>query len=87
MWSRVFLNWKASIGRGRRQILLTKTMGSQNEARIASQEAEAIHQALRPLANALDNLLPFAGFWPSLQIGTFHRVLNLECPEVSYETL
>ena len=39
---------------------------------------------LKPLAEALDNLLPFVGFWPSLQIGTFHRVLNLKCPEVSY---
>ena len=38
---------------------------------------------LRPLATALDRLLPFVGFWPSLQIGTFHRVLNLKCPEVS----
>ncbi|KAL6716955.1 hypothetical protein ACLMJK_004868 [Lecanora helva] len=39
---------------------------------------------LKPLASALDKLLPYIGFWPSLQIGTFHRVLNLKCPEVSH---
>lgn len=39
---------------------------------------------LRPLTSALDNLLPFSGFWPALQIGTFHRLLSLKCPEVSF---
>ncbi len=39
---------------------------------------------LRSLAEALDKLLPYIGFWPSLQIGTFHRVLNLKCAEVSF---
>ena len=38
---------------------------------------------LRRLAEALNQLLPYTGFWPSLQIGTFHRILNLKCPEVS----
>lgn len=32
---------------------------------------------------SLDALLPFAGLWPALQIGTFHRLLTLRCPEVS----
>ena len=38
---------------------------------------------LKPLSDAFDRLLPYVGFWPSLQIGTLHRVLNLKCPEVS----
>ena len=32
---------------------------------------------------ALDDLLPFTGLWPALQIGTFHRLLSLRCPEAS----
>ncbi|KAL6714243.1 hypothetical protein ACLMJK_007666 [Lecanora helva] len=38
-------------------------------------------QQLQRFAAALDKLLPYVGFWPSLQIGTFHRILNLRCPE------
>ena len=38
---------------------------------------------LRSLSLALDKLLPYIGFWPGLQIGTFHRILNLKCSEVS----
>ena len=41
---------------------------------------------LQPLASALDELLSYVGFWPALQIGTFHRVLNLKCPEVSADS-
>lgn len=41
---------------------------------------------LKCFAEALDRMLPYVGFWPSLQIGTFHRVLNLKCPEVSFIT-
>ena len=37
---------------------------------------------LLPLREALDNLLPIAGLWPALQIGTFRRLLTLKCPEV-----
>ena len=36
------------------------------------------------LQSALDELLPFTGLWPALQIGTFHRLLSLRCPEVSF---
>ena len=38
---------------------------------------------MRGLAHAFDRLLPFTGMWPALQIGSFHRILNLKCPEVS----
>ncbi|KAL8742602.1 MAG: hypothetical protein Q9190_004942 [Brigantiaea leucoxantha] len=31
---------------------------------------------LRPVNNALDKLLPFNGFWPALQIGTFHHFVE-----------
>ena len=31
---------------------------------------------------SLDNLIPFIGLWAALQIGTFHRILTLRCPEV-----
>ena len=37
---------------------------------------------VKQIANELDNLLPYAGFWPNLQIGTFHRILNLKYREV-----
>ncbi len=36
------------------------------------------------LQNAFDDLLPFTGLWPALQIGTFHRLLSLRCPEASF---
>jgi len=31
---------------------------------------------------SLDALIPFAGLWPALLIGTFTRLLDLRCPEV-----
>ena len=31
----------------------------------------------------LDSLIRYRGLWPALQIGTFHRLLSLRCPEVS----
>ena len=39
-------------------------------------------QDLRLFTRALDELLPYVGLWPALHIGTFHRVINLKCPEV-----
>ena len=42
---------------------------------------------LRSLSSALDRLLPYIGFWPGLQIGTFHRILNLKCSEVSHRKI
>ncbi|KAI9736725.1 MAG: hypothetical protein M1834_000929 [Cirrosporium novae-zelandiae] len=36
---------------------------------------------LTELRLAFDKLLPFTGLWPALQIGTFHRLLALKCPE------
>ncbi len=39
------------------------------------------------LQSALDDLLPFTGLWPALQIGTFHRLLSLRCPEASFHVL
>ncbi|KAL2056560.1 hypothetical protein ABVK25_002954 [Lepraria finkii] len=30
---------------------------------------------------SLDDLTPFAGLWPAVQIGTFPRLLKLRCPE------
>lgn len=35
------------------------------------------------LQSSLDDLLPFAGLWPTVELGTFHRILSLRCPEVS----
>ena len=32
--------------------------------------------------DSVDDLIPFAGLWPALFIGTFARLLNLHCPEV-----
>lgn len=32
--------------------------------------------------DSLDALIPFAGLWPALQIGTFSRLSGLHCPEV-----
>ncbi|KAI9799076.1 MAG: hypothetical protein M1833_004270 [Piccolia ochrophora] len=33
------------------------------------------------LSQAFDALLPYVGLWSSLQLGTFHRILTLRCPE------
>ncbi len=35
------------------------------------------------LSVAFDQLLPDVGLWSALQLGTFHRLLTLKCPEVS----
>jgi hypothetical protein len=32
--------------------------------------------------DSLDALIPFAGLWPAILIGTFLRLSNLHCPEV-----
>ena len=40
--------------------------------------------AMQDFQMALDRLLPFIGLWDALQIGTFHRLLTLRCPEVCY---
>lgn len=37
---------------------------------------------LQPIVLALDKLIPFVGLWPTLQLGTLHRLLSLKCPEV-----
>lgn len=34
------------------------------------------------LCEAFDRLLPYIGLWSALQLGTFHRLLTLRCPEV-----
>ena len=48
-------------------------------------EKRAVKDAqTRHLQSALDALLPFTGLWPALQIGTFHRLLALRCPEASF---
>ncbi|KAL9042038.1 MAG: hypothetical protein Q9214_003906, partial [Letrouitia sp. 1 TL-2023] len=36
---------------------------------------------MRELRDGLDSLLPFPALWPALQVGTFHRLLTLRCPE------
>ncbi|KAI9732138.1 MAG: hypothetical protein M1834_004234 [Cirrosporium novae-zelandiae] len=38
-------------------------------------------EALIPLLRAFDTLLDFPGLWPRLQLGTFHRLLTMHCPE------
>ena len=34
--------------------------------------------------SAWDSLLPFPGLWHAVQLGTFHRLLSLRCPEVCF---
>ena len=36
----------------------------------------------RDFERSLDSLIPYRGLWPALQLGTFHRLLALRCPEV-----
>ena len=38
--------------------------------------------AMAAFQSALDALLPYVGLWPAFQIGTFHRLLQMRCPEV-----
>lgn len=65
-----------SVGEGRWLARLTEA--KRKDLKQLQQRDELKH-----LAKALDSLLPYVGFWPDLRIGTFHRVLNLKCPEVS----
>ena len=39
------------------------------------------------LQSVFDELLPFTGLWPALQIKTFHRLLLLRCPKASFPIL
>ena len=39
-------------------------------------------QQMSKFQDALDDLIPYSGLWSALQIGTFHRLLTLRCPEV-----
>jgi Protein of unknown function (DUF3723) len=36
--------------------------------------------------DSLDALIPFAGLWPAVHIGTFGRLFNLHCPEVGFKS-
>ena len=40
----------------------------------------------KAFAESLDSLIDFTGLWPALQLGTFHRLLSLRCPEVGAKT-
>ena len=43
---------------------------------------EAPISPMTKFKKSLNNLIPFIGLWAALQIGTFHRILTLRCPEV-----
>lgn len=58
-------------------------------ARLSESERKNIKQLLtrqnfRIFIHALDELFLYVGLWPVLQIGTFHKVINLKCPEVEF---
>lgn len=36
--------------------------------------------------DSLDALIPFAGLWPAVHIGTFPRLFSLHCPEVGFKS-
>jgi hypothetical protein len=38
--------------------------------------------SMKNFSDALDNLLEFRGLWDEFQIGCFHRLLTIRCPEV-----
>ncbi|MCJ1473162.1 hypothetical protein MMC13_001813 [Lambiella insularis] len=38
-------------------------------------------RAMARFRKQLDSLIPYIGLWSALQIGTFHRLLTLRCPE------
>lgn len=39
-------------------------------------------ERFRSLSEAFDGLIDFTGLWGALQLGTFHRILTLNCDEV-----
>lgn len=49
------------------------------EGRAESPKNPEMHQ----FSEQLDLLIPFRGLWPAFQIGTFHRLLSIRCPQVS----
>lgn len=46
-------------------------------------DLQHLRDKLGPLNDALDSLLPMPGLWPTLQLGTLHRIVTLKCPEVT----
>ncbi|TKA80621.1 hypothetical protein B0A49_04907 [Cryomyces minteri] len=53
-------------------------------ARLSSSKQRDVRKLLTKkdrLRKAFDDLLPFIGLWAPLQLGTFHRILTLNCDE------
>ena len=46
-------------------------------------DIQTLQSRYQAMSKAFDELLPFIGLWPSVQLGTFHRILTLNCEEVS----
>ena len=55
-------------------------------ARLATNSKRRCLQRLEALPGTFleswDDLIPFAGLWPSVKLGTFPRLAKLHCPEV-----
>ncbi|ERF68657.1 hypothetical protein EPUS_05718 [Endocarpon pusillum Z07020] len=45
-------------------------------------DVRQLHERYPHLTEAFDSLLPVIGLWAAVEIGTFHRILTLRCPEV-----
>jgi len=57
-------------------------------ARLSKQKWEAVRRlqtkdSFKALNQAFDSLLDYEGLWPALQIGNLHKILAMQCPEVS----
>ena len=63
--------------------MVVQAVTNQNQRHRSPGEKGGKGSSTRHLQCAFDHLLPFTGFWPALQIGTFHRLLSLRCPEAS----
>ena len=66
--------WKSRLDRGK--------SGSKLNDIAQLLKAASKDEKMKAFLNALDSLLPFRGLWLDFQVGCFHRLLTLRCPEV-----
>ena len=70
-------------GRSERKKWLSRLSATKRRDILQLEKRADKQPATGAFLDALDNLIPYSGLWLALQLGTFHRILSLRCPEVS----
>ena len=71
----------------RRRKWLARLSKSKRDDLIRLEKRAEEDSSMREFRDSLDALIPFTGLWPAMQLGTFHRLLTIHCPEVDIISL